>query len=59
VKSEKIKSIGGSGGLRCGCCGQSGGRHRAAHKRGVRSMVRSVRKGNKARAIREGLAEIG
>jgi len=58
MRSERIKSGRGEigpGGLRCDCCGGSGGRRGKAHKRGVRSFVRGLRRKVKAAAIKEQL----
>ena len=54
AKGDKVKSLMGPGGLRCGCCGANAGRRRKAHKRMVRKTVRAARKAQKRRAIREG-----
>jgi len=56
-KSDRIKSLGGPGGLRCTCCGGCNPR-RPAQLRAVRSTVRAARKANKTRAIREGRHEL-
>jgi hypothetical protein len=57
-KGERVKSLMGPGGLRCGCCGGQGGRRRGTHRRMVRGAVRMARKTSNRREVREGRREL-
>ena len=52
-KGERVRSLGGKGGLRCDCCGDS-----QRDRKGARKMVRAYRRNSKRRAIREGRSEL-
>lgn len=51
-KSERVKSLGGPGGLTCFCCGRS--RVRGA-KHNAKRLVKAARRTGRSAAIREGL----
>jgi len=56
-KGEMVKSIGGLGGILCGCCGK--GRMRSkSNKRLNRKAARATRRRANANAIREGRANL-
>lgn len=53
-KSERVRCLGGPGGLRCRCCG---GGEKPSARLLKRQLVKAFRRKDKAEAIRDGLAD--